>query len=145
MNTKHATHATHAQEAYRFFYKYGAHSWNPKSETKQQGRARCARMMAAAEAWASEHGVSCNWQQDDTTSREWTDEGPEYYTWVCVAEHTETGETASVGGVDFGHCGDKDATLAEARAPWGDPYKRVIEAELASELFATVSAYLDAR
>lgn len=110
--------------AYQFFKKHAGFSYGT-GETPEQGRRRCARELAAAERAAADAGVEFLWEQDDTTNEEWegAEGAPFYYTWVCIAR--VDGETfASCGGIDFGR----------DREPWGDPYKRVMEAQLACEL-----------
>lgn len=123
--------------AEKFFYDNAGWSYDPTKETSEQGRQSCARALASAEAEARDAGLSFDWSQDHITNRDFTDDGPEYYLWSCVCRD-ESGEVcASLGGVDFGHTGDDDDEFAEAKQPWGDPYRRVVEAELALEAFAT--------
>jgi hypothetical protein len=69
---------------YLFFIKNAGYSYDPKKETPFKGRVRCARALAEAEKRASAEGCSFEWEQDDSTNREWTDEGAEYYTWRCL-------------------------------------------------------------
>lgn len=109
--------------AYQFFKKHAGYSYDPRTETVEQGRQRCARALADAEARASERGYSFDWRLDDIDSSSFTDEKPSWALWQC-AMFDESGECAAIlGGIDFGRDGD----------PWGDTYRRVVHAELALE------------
>ena len=44
-------------EALRFHWEHGGFSYDPATETADQGRARCALAAAGAEAWAAEQGI----------------------------------------------------------------------------------------
>jgi hypothetical protein len=107
----------------RFHWEHGAYSYDPKTETSEQGRVRTAIRMAAAECRAREAGWTFRWEQDDITSEEHSNEQPFYPLWACLAYDADGHVVGSLGGVDFG----RDV------APWGAPYRRVIEAELAYE------------
>lgn len=108
--------------AQAFFFKHAGWSYNPQTESPSQGRTRCAIVLAEAEARAASHGVQFFWDFDGMTNREWTDEGEEYGTWACTAYYQ--GENiANICGVDFGNGGE----------PWGDPYARVVQAEILCE------------
>jgi hypothetical protein len=94
------------------------------------GREDCAILLAAAEARASAGGVSFHWEIDeDSSSADWKsaeelrEDGGPYAVWGCVARDASGGCFASLWSIDFGPGGD----------PWGDPYRRVVEAELATE------------
>lgn len=98
----------------RFFFEHACFSYDPKTETPDQGRTRCAVDYASAETWARAAGLSFEWGHDPISPREWR----------CLC-HSHTGDiAASRYGVDFGK---KD--------PWSDPYRRVIEAELAQQVY----------
>lgn len=110
------------KQAIAFFYEHAGYSYRPDRETQEAGRRRCAKSLAQAEALASAAGVSFEWSLDGLTNREWTDNGPEYGTWQCISRLNGK-VIASLCGVDFGP--DKE--------PWDDPYRRVVQAELALE------------
>lgn len=110
-------------EAYWFFYENAGVSWNPKTQTQEEGRREGAEALLKAEFWANKKGCSFDWDHCDTTSREFTDEGEEYPLWRCVMRDLAGNVVASLSGIDFGLNGE----------PWGDPYRRVVEAELALE------------
>ncbi|MHB1938440.1 MAG: hypothetical protein ACYCOR_17930 [Acidobacteriaceae bacterium] len=97
----------------QFFYEQAGYSYDPKKETQEQGHERCAKALAAAQAWAFDNDVEYRWMPDDEAGE-----------WVCIA--TIGDKQASLGAIDF----------ADGADPWGQPYKRVIEAELALELMA---------
>ena len=125
---------------YQFFLKHAGHSHNPATESPMQGRVRCARQLAAAERKARDSGLYFTWAQDDTDSSDWIADNEDggrncnpWLTWYCACHvapiETEHGERehgavlASLGAIDFGRDGE----------PWGNPYRRVVEAELALE------------
>lgn len=105
----------------QFFMAHAGHSYNPLTETSAQGRYRGARRLAAAERKASAAGVSFEWSIDpDCDSSDWSDDGEPYATWQCLARDAEGVVIGSLHAIDFGDGGE----------PWGDPYRRVIEAEI---------------
>ncbi len=110
-------------DSVKFFYENAGFSYNPKTETLTQGRARGAKALAKAEAHALDSGYVFEWSYDDVDSSEWSDETPPYVQWVCIMRDADGKVLASLGGIDFGRDGE----------PWGSSYKRVVEAELASE------------
>ena len=112
--------------AYHFFYAHAGYSYNPQTETKQQGRARCAKSLAAAEKLAQEEGLVCDWSIDPYIDSSEFSDGEPYALWQCVCRSFSGEHLSSLGGVDFGPDGE----------PRGDKYARVIEAELAAEHFA---------
>jgi hypothetical protein len=108
----------------QFFFRHAGFSWDPATQTREQGRAACAQRLAQAEAWAHGAGVSFAWENDwECDSSEWSDEGPAYPQWQCIARDVHGTVIGSLGCVDFGPEGD----------PWSDPYRRVCEAEIALE------------
>ena len=128
--------------SYQFFLKHAGYSDDPQTETRMQGRVRGARALARAEREARDAGLSFQWGVDDTASSDWLDDNQDggkncnpWRTWYCCAYAEvpviNTGyyglkrpaPLASLSGIDFGRDGE----------PWGSPYKRVVEAELALE------------
>lgn len=115
--------------SYRFFFAHAGYSYGP-GETPEQGRRRCAFELAKAERRASEAGWSFAWMVDPhMDSSDW-DERPRaiakadaYALWGCIARDQDGEARASLWGIDFGRDGE----------PWGSPYRRVVEAELALE------------
>lgn len=99
----------------QFFYEHGGYAVAP-TETEQQARERCARELAAAEAYARERNWVYEWEPDGMPC----DHSPECEeTPECCLLWNEarTDLLASLCGI----CG---AT---------DNYRRVVEAELAQE------------
>jgi hypothetical protein len=106
-----------------FFYEHAGYSVK-QGETREQGRRRCARELERAERDGSDAGLSFEWKVDrDMDSSDWTDETPAWATWNCCCRDANGEIVASLCGIDFGRDGE----------PWGNPYRRVVEAELASE------------
>ena len=64
----------------QFFFDCACHSYDPRTETPEQGRTRCALDLAAAEAFGRAAGLSFDWfdWSDDphTDSSEWSDDAP---------------------------------------------------------------------
>lgn len=109
--------------AYQFFMKHAGYSHGPK-ETPMQGRIRCARSLAKDEAEALKRGFSYAWDVDPCTdSSDFSDESPAWSLWQCCMLNSDGRIVNSLHGIDFG----RDGT------PWGDPYRRVVEAELAGD------------
>jgi len=113
-----------------FFRAHAGYSYNPQTETRAQGRMRCAMQLACSEALAADADISFSWSEDDTDSSEWSDERPSWSQWVCAAMRANGDIVASLGGVDFGRDGE----------PWSHPYKRVVEAELAHDALRAIGA-----
>lgn len=112
------------QTAYHFFFSQAGYSHSPAIETAIQGKRRCAKALAAAEAEADARHCSFSWDVDTYDSSEWSDETPAYAQYVCTGRYADGRIFACLGGIDFGR--DRD--------PWMDDYRRVIEAELALEM-----------
>lgn len=114
-----------------FFFRHAGFSYDPKTETPDQGKQRCAQALAAAELRARDGGYSFQWEIDPhTRSDDWKkpdEDGGKYrapwQTWVCDMYDPQGELVQSLGGIDFGRDG----------SPFGDPYRRVVEAELALE------------
>ena len=117
--------------AYHFFLAQAGYSYDPKAETPMQGRIRCAKSLARAERLARDAGCTFAWEYDGLDSSEWIPAGKDggrdrdpWPTWCCVARDGTGAVFASLCGIDFGRDGE----------PWRNPYRRVVEAELACEL-----------
>lgn len=102
-----------------FFFCHAGYSYRPGEQTPLEGRMECARALAMAERWASESGMSFEWAEDDDPLECYGISGRQ---WICRAYDCDAELVDSLGSVNFRR--DQD--------PWmGDPYRRVIEAELA--------------
>lgn len=124
---------------YQFFLRHAGYSYDPQTQTPMQGRVRNTRNLAAAERKARDAGLWFKWEVDpDSTSADFGDNldngelGAPWQLWQCCAcsPNESPGRfsnlstvLASLGGIDFGRDGE----------PWGNPYRRVVEAELALE------------
>ncbi len=103
---------------YHFFLKWAGYSYDPKTETPFQGRQKCAKQLAQAERYARDRGATFTWTRDYHGL-------PNRRKWGCIARDCTGNVFASLWGIDFKGKG----------TPWdGDPYRRVVEAELACEL-----------
>jgi hypothetical protein len=96
----------------QFFYDNAGFSYNPATETIEQGKVKGAKSLAQAEAYAAEQG----WIY------EWTPDQPGF------EEEGTNAEVCTLYGIDgialASLCGISGAT---------DNYRRVVEAELALE------------
>ena len=111
---------TYRETAVSFFFEHAGWSYDPATETPEQGRRRCAERLADSEAWASAMGVRFNWHEDFQIDHAaefdcYADGGPE--TCECVLATLDGECVGSLSCID-------DAT---------DEYRRVVEAEVASE------------
>lgn len=139
MNTRigRSKQAVDLKDAKRFFYQNGGYCFDPKTETKLQGRRRCALASAIAEREAQRRMFTFVWSYDDSQSiRDITDEtveGAEFYERAheiefCVCRDAAGDALASLGGII-------DAT---------PNYRRVVEAELAAEAIHKQDKQFDA-
>ena len=112
---------------YAFFKKYAGYSYDPKTETAKHGAARAAMQLAIAEDAAKNLGFMFEWEHDvDRDSSDFSNEKPAWLLWVCCAYDVEGELSASLGGIDLGRDG----------YPRGNPYKRIVEAELALDILS---------
>lgn len=132
---KHLT--TPKQQAYQFFYANAGTSYNPKTETKQHGRARGARMLAKAERDAKALGYFFEWEPDYDDYEGslgdhayWCEDEKnevehEHEVFCCVMrKYCDDGQHDTVSEVVQSLSGIIDPTRE---------YRRVVEAELAAE------------
>ena len=127
-----ATGAPHKQgrtryaRAVQFFYRHAGYSYDPKTETKAQGRKRCARALARAEAYAYEQEWTYTWEDDSciggdcgktATCSHPCCQGTKHECKWCVLEDADGKQLASLGSI-----------CEPSRE-----YRRVVEAELALE------------
>lgn len=115
----------------QFFYENASYSYDPLKETAEEGRTKGAVLLASAEQWARETGYGCRWEIDPaSSSADWIDDNEDggnnqnpWQVWSCYMYDENGKPVQSLHSIDFGRDGQ----------PWGDPYRRVIEAELALE------------
>lgn len=107
-----------------FFFEHAGYSHTPLTETPEQGRTRCALNLAACEGIARNAGYSYQWEVDtEIDSSSFSDESPAWPLWQCLMFDCHGNVVQALGGVDFGPKG----------GPAGSDYRRVCEAELASQ------------
>lgn len=95
-------------DAFMFFFDNAGWSYDPKTQTEEEGRMETANRLALAEAFAQEAGIEFTWEVDEVY------DGATLYCCQCVQF-----PSACLGGIDV------DET---------DDYARVVKAELALEL-----------
>jgi hypothetical protein len=104
--------------AVSFFLKHAGWGYDPKKETKAQGRRRGAKLLAEAEAFAEAHRWKVEWKEDPE----------EYQMGDAETEHPKEVLVAVLK--------DRNGRVLGSLGGIGDPtknYGRVIEAELALE------------
>lgn len=123
------SNTTTLSDAEAFFYEYAGFSYNPATETVEDGKRRGARQLATAEREAKEHDLEIVWSRDGES--ELDDAGTKYADWphFQVIVYGSDGEILS---------SLSSIMLADQTDPWlseayRDPYARVVEAEVASE------------
>lgn len=111
-----------------FFFEHAGYSYDPKTQTPEQGRTQCAIDLAAAEEKARNAGVSFMWEIDPDIDSSFFKGNKHrfdaYALWQVTAYSAEGERLDGMGGVDFGRGG----------SPRGDTYRRVCEAEIAAGL-----------
>lgn len=110
-----------------FFLANAGYSYNPKTETPEEGKLNSAIALAEAEAKGKDIGLHFGWEQDDVTTEDFSDEAPFYPLWICTC-YFEGQPVAGLGGIDLGADGQ----------PHSKAYPRVIQAELAAEALESV-------
>ena len=104
----------------QFFYDNAGSSYDPKTETKEQGQERGARRLAEAETYAAQSGWTFEWGQDDRC-----DHGKD------CDNHSHMAEYCLLSNGD-----EVLASLSMICGPTSD-YRRVVQAELALEAMPT--------
>lgn len=113
--------ANEREEAEQLFFQHAGWSYDPATETADQGKERCARELAHAEAWGKRAGVTFTWEND------WSvDHQKEYDCYEDGGPSTCEGCVAWLSGEVVASLWCIDDATAE--------YRRVVEAELASEV-----------
>lgn len=109
-------------EAEKFFFEHAGWSHDPNAETSEEGRNRMAIHLAAAERWRWEVGCLVEWVLDPDADRSFLPKRDKRPLFGCILRH-EGGRITSLWGIDLGKTGTEC-----------EPYRRVVEAGLASEL-----------
>lgn len=110
-----------------FFHEHAGYSYDPRTETPEQGRNKCAESLAIAATRAFIDGFWFDWCVDQTIdSSDFSDDTDPWELWVCCMYDTNGNMVDSLSAIDFGRNG----------SPYGDPYMRVVEAEIALSCFS---------
>jgi hypothetical protein len=121
--------------AEKFFYDHAGFSYDPKTETKEQGRRRVAKKLAAAEAKAEEKEWSVEWEHEQDPDISWMDEEQ-------LADY-ENGRiemlSATLYDAEGRVIGSLGGNALDGRSSSRNPQARVIEAELALEALGDAS------
>jgi hypothetical protein len=118
--------------AEKFFYKHAGFCFDPQTETRAQGKRRCAVEMAEAEAYMQDVGWYCEWSEDWEIGSH-----KDYYGKGSCYEDREPNTCEYC--ILFDENGDMLASLGCIDDASAD-YRRVIEAELADEAYSTIMA-----
>jgi hypothetical protein len=115
-----------------FFYQHAGYSHNPKTETAEQGRLRCAVELAEAEAIGQRLGYEFDWEGDSDPDLSWMsdDEREQEHEVLCCRIPDPDNTRYSLASL----CGITDPD---------SNYRRVIEAELASEAIAALDREIE--
>jgi hypothetical protein len=119
--TKRAKAVKQLTPAELFFYDHAGYSYG-KDEKPEDGRIRCAKDLAESESIAARLQWSYEWEWDNDIDDSWMDEEERAkpHEWLCVRMMDGNKVLQALGGIV-----DPD-----------NDYRRVVEAELASEELA---------
>lgn len=137
------TQRKHKPSAVRFFYSHAGYSWKQGKETRNQGKWRCARSLAAAEKLANELELKVEWDYEPDSWMNYAGDPEEEY-----RAKFESGEWEVLNAVVRGSCGEVLASLGGivlTSSNWTPDHERqrkisvrVFEAELMDEAIATI-------
>jgi hypothetical protein len=115
-----------------FFFQHAGYSYNPKTETAEQGRLRCAVELAKSEEYARNLGWEFEWEWDSDPDLSWMsdEEREQDHEVLCCRIPDPENTRYSLASL----CGITDAN---------SKYRRVIEAELASEAIAELDKEIE--
>ncbi len=109
-------------KAVAFYLKDAGWVYNPTMTRKD--KLQYARTLARAEREAFEGGFFYHWSVDpEINSSYFSDDTDPWKLWQCSMYNKDGKIVNSLHGIDFGRGGQ----------PWGNNYRRVVEAELAIE------------
>lgn len=143
----------HKPSAIRFFFSHAGYSYDPKTETRVQGKWRCARELAAAEKKAREQNLVFVWEYEEDPDVSWMDaeQLAEYqsgaiemlscYVFQDTSESKYCSGSSCSDARDYEHKHDKRpailASLGNISMHVDErSYRRVVQAELACEALA---------
>ena len=114
-----------------FFAEHAGLSYNPATETPEQGQERTGRALAAAEEWAESHGYVVTWEDDEDGDHSYLEQSEFDGYQITTCEQAtlfdrDGNVLAALGCID-------DAT---------DDYRRVVGAELAVQARAEAALEL---
>lgn len=115
-----------------FFYQNAGYAYDSKTETPEQGRLRCAKELAAAEAIGQRLGYAFEWEFDECPDLSWMsdEEREQDHEVMCCRIPDPQNRRFSLASL----CGITDAD---------SKYRRVIEAELAAEAIAELDKEIE--
>lgn len=115
-----------------FFYQNAGYSYDAKTETPEQGRIRCAKDLAEAETVGQRLGYEFEWDFDECPDLSWMsdEEREQEHEVLCCRVVDPENPRYSLASL----CGITDAD---------SNYRRVIEAELASEAIAALDGEIE--
>jgi hypothetical protein len=135
--------STFTFEGYRHMRDHAGFSYDPTRETPDHGQVRCAVALARAEMALKRSPARVEWEVDHDADTSWLDqtddemgEGFEAFATERKREH-ERGDVVMMGAILYAADGNVLTSLwgIELSGDWErDPYRRVIEAELAHEV-----------
>lgn len=118
----------------QFYYDNAGYSYNPATETAEEGRVHDARQLAMAERFAAFVGIRYEWQDDWEIGNH-----AEYFCADAYPDNDGNPETCEM--VSMWNAGELVGSLGCVDDA-GSIYRRVVEAELASEYLSERLEYL---
>lgn len=106
-----------------FFYEHAGYSYDPATQTPEEGHRQSARALADAERWALDNDVTVTWERDPEP---WDGDVPyDGPVWQALAVRYDSPNEvlASLSGIAI-----------DSEHPDTDPYGRVVSAELALQV-----------
>ena len=89
----------------QFFYDHVGWSFDPETETSEQGRRKCAELLARAASRALNDDLSFEWSIDPyINSSDFSDDDP-WSLWICRMYDNDGKIIDSLCGIDFGRDG----------------------------------------
>lgn len=115
-----------------FFYQNAGYSYDPKTETAEQGRLRCAKELADTETVGQRLGYVFEWEFDEYPD----------LSWMSDEEREQDHEVLCCRIPDPENTRHSLASLCGITDP-DSRYRRVIEAELAAEAIADLDREIE--